>query len=333
MGTRKILSIIIPAYNVEKYLEQCLGSFEVEAILDDMEILIVNDGSTDRTEEIGRQFERKYPNTYKIISKENGGHGSTINTGIQMAQGKYFKVVDGDDWINQKVFEEFVQYLKKVDSDIVATEVLKIDHLTQKPIKKQEPLFWNVPFDQECKFNEIDGKAYIKMHAMTIKTNILRDNNIKITEHQFYVDAEYIFYPLPYVKTIIFHNIQLYMYRLGLPGQSMDINKMQRNLCHHENVLNNLLEYYRNLDKTCIETGTLLYMQNSIARILVSQIKIYISFPLKSGMKKRAILLDKRIKKEFPEIYRSVKNKSIWMLRNTGYLLFPIAVLCFKMKK
>lgn len=329
----KVLSIIIPAYNVEQYLEQCLNSFEVKNILEDIEILIINDGSTDSTEEIGKRFEKKYPDTYKVITKENAGHGSTINKGIQVAKGKYFKVIDGDDWVNQEVFEEFVQYLKNVDSDIVATEVMKIDHLTQKPIKKQEPLFWNVPFDQECKFSEVNGKAYIKMHAMTIKTSILRDNEIRITERQFYVDAEYIFYPLPYVKTIIFHNIQLYIYRLGLPGQSMDITKMQRNSCQHLNVLNNMLNYYKNFERESIEEGTLHYMQNSIARILVSQLKIYISFPLKNAMRKEAMLLDKRIKKEFPEIYGNVKNKSIWLLRKTKYLLFPLAVLCFRIKQ
>lgn len=328
----KILSIIIPAYNVERYLDQCLKSFEVEKILDDIEILIIDDGSKDHTKEIGKRYEEKYPDTYKVISKENGGHGSTINKGIQIAQGKYFKVIDGDDWVNKEVLEEFVQYLEKVNSDIVATDVVKVDHVTQKPIKKQEPLFWDVSFDKEYKFSEINRKAYIKMHAMTIKTSILRDNNIRITEKQFYVDAEYIFFPLPYVKTVIFHDIKLYMYRLGLPGQSMDIHKMQKNAEQHLNVLNNMLEYYRRMDKTSVETGTLQYMQANIARILVSQMKIYISFPLKSNMKQESRKLDEKIKKEFPEIYESVSNRSVWALRKTKYVLFPLAVIGFKVK-
>ena len=94
-----------------------------------------------------------------------------------------------------------------------------------------------------------------------------------------------------------------------------------------------MLNYYKNFERESIEEGTLHYMQNSIARILVSQLKIYISFPLKNGMRKEAMLLDKRIKKEFPEIYGNVKNKSIWLLRKTKYLLFPLAVLCFRIKQ
>ena len=96
----KILSITIPSYNVEKYIDKCVQSMLVDSILDDIEILIVNDGSKDSTPEIAKGYVEKYPQTVRLIDKENGGHGSTINAGIREATGKYFKVVDGDDWLN-----------------------------------------------------------------------------------------------------------------------------------------------------------------------------------------------------------------------------------------
>lgn len=118
----KVLSIVIPAYNVEKYLEKCLSSFEIEAVLDRIEILVINDGSGDHTAEIAQRYCEKYPETYFLYNKENGGHGSGINYGIRYATGKYFKVVDGDDWLNTEELEAFVKLLEETDTDIVAAD-------------------------------------------------------------------------------------------------------------------------------------------------------------------------------------------------------------------
>ena len=133
----KILTITIPSYNVEAYLEDCLESFVNSEVMDDIEVLIVNDGSSDRTEEIARRYESKYPNTYRLINKENGGHGSTINTGAAEAKGKYFKVVDGDDWVDTRSFIHLVKVLKKIDADIVASNYTWINHTTKMPEERQ----------------------------------------------------------------------------------------------------------------------------------------------------------------------------------------------------
>ena len=91
----KILSIVVPTYNVEKYLERCIDSLVYdEKVLNDLEILIVNDGSKDNSLQIAKKYEKQYPNTIKVIDKENGGHGSTINAGLKVATGKYFRVID-----------------------------------------------------------------------------------------------------------------------------------------------------------------------------------------------------------------------------------------------
>ena len=117
----KIFTVTIPAYNVEKYLDEILPTYLDERLLDDIKLLIVNDGSKDSTAEIGRRYEEKYPNTVRLINKENGGHGSTINTGIKEASGKYFKVIDGDDWVDTEELVKFIAYLKNADTDIILT--------------------------------------------------------------------------------------------------------------------------------------------------------------------------------------------------------------------
>ena len=327
---KKILTIAIPAYNVERYLRQCLDSFLVESVLEETEVLIINDGSEDSTEQIGLEYQRRFPDSIRVITKENGGHGSAINTGIEYAQGKYFKIVDGDDWVNSEEWEEFIHFLKSQDCDLVASNFRKMDHTTLYPLKQPELTFNNFRYNEMYKFQDIYGKAFIKMHSMTIRTSIFKENNIKISQHCFYVDAEYIFFPIPYIKNVIFYEPDIYMYRLGLPGQSIDIKKMQKNMSNHTHVLERMLRYYGQLDQNQLPDGTVKYMQDSIGKIIASQVKIYISFPLGSGMRKKLMEMDKAIKKKYPDIYNNVTNKSVWLLRRTGYLFFPIASICYQ---
>ena len=109
----KILTVVVPAYNIETYVKQCLDSFVQKEILDDIEVLVINDGSKDRTVELAEAYVRKYPETFRVINKENGGHGSTINRGIKEASGRYFKVVDGDDWVEGEAFVKLVRFFKR----------------------------------------------------------------------------------------------------------------------------------------------------------------------------------------------------------------------------
>ena len=133
----KILTIVIPSYNVEEYLDECLQSFINSSVMNDVEVLIINDGSLDSTPDIAIKYQEQYPDTFRLINKENGGHGSTINTGVAEAKGKYFKVVDGDDWVNTQSFVELVMRLKKTDIDLVASQYTWINHTTRMPEKRQ----------------------------------------------------------------------------------------------------------------------------------------------------------------------------------------------------
>ena len=233
----KILTITIPSYNVEAYLEECLESFVNSEVMDDIEVLIVNDGSSDNTTKIAQRYVDKYENTFRLINKENGGHGSTINTGIREAKGKYFKVVDGDDWVDTRSFIRLVKVLKESDADIVASNYTWINHTTRLPEKRQEYPFEKIEYNKLYKFEEIVGKTIIDMHATTVKTELFRMADEQIDEHTFYVDVEFIAFPIPYVRTVYFIEEPVYQYRLGLPGQSMSIQKMQKNLKNHLRVL------------------------------------------------------------------------------------------------
>ena len=231
----KILTVVVPTYNAEKYLRDNLESFKIPELMEDLEILIVNDGSTDHSLEIAEEYVRQYPDTYRVITKDNGGHGSGINCGIANARGTYFKVVDADDWVGEKAFCDLVRTLKTSNADVVYSGFLwTYDNGETDKTKFQTKAEITIPFEgveyqKTYSFDSIADKLYMKMHNMTIKTEILRENQIHIDEHCYYVDTEYITYPIPYVKTICFVDGFVYYYRLGRSGQSVGLVKMQKN--------------------------------------------------------------------------------------------------------
>lgn len=333
----KILTIVVPAYNAEAYLEYNLNSFLHPSILNDIEVLIINDGSTDRTGSIAQNFVNRYPQTYRLISKENGGHGSGINLGIRLASGKYLKIVDSDDWVNPKQFVSFVHFLKHQDADIVHSGFLWIyeydKQANNRRIKPEirEP-FANVKYGHVYAFNEVANQLYIKIHSMTLKTEILRLMCFPIDEKCFYVDTEFIIYPIPYIKTICFFNGFVYMYRLHGEGQSVDIHKMQENIHDYDRVLNSIFKYYRLLGNQIpcsLQKKT--YIAKIIARTISGKMKILLSYTPSSTQKKRIIAFDQKVKKYFPEIYNQNINPAIKFLRLSNYsIYYP---LCWIVRK
>ena len=117
----KILTVSVACYNVEKFVEEALKPFTMEEVVNDIEVLVVNDGSKDQTSALAHRFEKDYPNTFKVIDKENGGYGSTINTSLKIATGKYFKLLDGDDWYNPEYIRHYLDILKNSEEDLVIT--------------------------------------------------------------------------------------------------------------------------------------------------------------------------------------------------------------------
>ncbi len=320
----KILTISIAAYRVENYLAQCLESFLVPDAENRLEVLIINDGSGEGVNDIARTYEQTYPRIFRLIDKENGGHGSTVNRGIEEAKGKYFKTVDGDDWVTQNGFHELLCFLEQTDADLVVTDYQCFDDRSGQIADEPHYEFSGKKYRYVYDWESVSRHVYINMHAATFRTSILKNMGRKLDEHCFYVDAEYILYPVPWIQTIVFLEEPVYMYRLGMTTQSMDIRNMQKNCSHHEKVLSHLLDFYRECQHD-ISPARLSYIAGGIARILVSQIKIYLSFPPSADYKEKIQSLDQKIKKEYPEVYHSVTNRAVKMLRFSRYHLYQTA--------
>lgn len=324
----KLLTVVIPVYNVENYISQCLDSFLISDILHDIELLVINDGSPDHSAEIIQNYTDKYPDSIKLISKENGGHGSAINLGIQLASGKYFKVVDGDDWVQKDSFRELILFLRSTDSDLIHTNFCWIYERSNKKRHEQAYPFTGVEYKKIYSFESIAHKCFVKMHNMTIRTSILKENCLPLDENCFYVDNEYILYPIPYINTIVFLNSTVYIYRIGRSEQSINIKKMRERCKQHEYVLSALLSFYKQKHSFVSEKVSA-YLANGIARMFCSQVKIYLSYPAEEKYKKEIMKLDLQLKQEYPEIYSAVKNKAVLLLRVSRYRLYKVGSYLF----
>ena len=331
----KVLTVVVPAYNAEKYIRTALDSLCLPDILPLIEVLVINDGSTDSTGKIAEEYCRDHPGSFRLISKENGGHGSGINTGIEHASGKYFKVVDADDWVDRTAFQNLLRTLSHVDDDIVWSGfywAYDKGEASVSDMKKRAEMtvpFRDVEYDTAYPFKEVADEVYIKLHNMTIRTEILKKHQIRVDENCFYEDTEYILFPVPYVRTIRFLEDFVYMYRIGNSGQSMSREKMRQNEESMNRVLKSLLRFYRKLGKEipCPEAN-MHYIENVIARVAAGKYRIMLCEENSGDCVRRMRSFDRMLKQRYPEIYRANRNKAVMLLRTTDFHLYtPASVM------
>ena len=234
-----ILTIAVPSYNIEKYIHKCIESFNniKTELYSDFEVLIINDGSTDKTIDIVKKLSSETSLNLKIINKENGGHGSAVNKGIEEAKGKYFKIIDGDDWVNKADFEEFLLRLKKTDVDLIVTDYTE-QHVYDNYKKRIKVL------EMPDGYRSDSLSKIFPMHSITYRTSLLQEHNIRLTEKIFYVDTQYSIFPMKYVEKWEYWNLDVYQYFLGRPEQSMALINRLKHMEHHRIVMESILEFY-----------------------------------------------------------------------------------------
>ncbi len=222
----KLLTIAIPSYNSENYLSKCIESLLPGG--EDVEILVVNDGSKDNTSAIGHEYEAKYPGIVKVIDKENGGHGSAVNAGVEHATGLFFKVVDSDDWVKKSAYLEILDKLKDFAGSDVILDMLISNFVYEKEgaAKKKVMRYAHaLPKDTVFTWNDVGHffkGQYILMHSVIYRTKLLRECGMKLPDHTFYVDNIFVYEPLPYVKNMYYMDVNFYRYYIGREDQSVN---------------------------------------------------------------------------------------------------------------
>lgn len=228
----KYISFAVPCYNSQDYMKRCIDSLLVGG--EDVEIIIVDDGSTDATGNIADYYEETYPEIVKAVHKKNGGHGSGVNIGLELASGLFYKVVDSDDWLDAEAYRRLLAQIKKfcamkdtrLISDIPDLFVFNYiyDHLDEGTHHTVH--YRNVfPAEEICDWNDIGRfhtSQYLIMHALMFRTELLKAAEVVLPEHTFYVDNIFAYKPLPYVRRIYYMNIDLYHYYIGRADQSVN---------------------------------------------------------------------------------------------------------------
>ena len=223
----KLITFAITSYNSQDYLDRCVESLLVGG--DDVEIIFVNDGSTDRTGEIADEYAAKYPNIISVIHKQNGGHGSGVNAGVHAAKGLFYKVVDSDDWLEKGALLKLLENIKahiefgNVPDMYITNYVYEHSADNTQYVMEYSKQMKNGFFGWD-KMKNFYFSHVMLMHSFTYNTQKLREHYVDLPEHTFYVDNVFAYIPLAYMENPFYLDVDLYRYFIGRDGQSININ-------------------------------------------------------------------------------------------------------------
>ena len=245
----KVLTVVVPTYNMEMFLEKCLSSLVLDEteLMSMYEVLVVIDGATDRSEEIAQGYEERFPDTFRVIVKENGGHGSCCNTGLREARGKYIHFLDSDDWFDEE-FADYLRQLASLDVDIVQTR--RVDELSDRGVSRIHR--YDMAYGRCCRMADFDfgrvDKSFFSIHETTFRSALLRENHVVFLERCSYDDTIFRVAPFPGAGTICVMDVCLYHYLQGRPGQSVARDVKRRKLGQLEQNIFQLLDYVAEMD-------------------------------------------------------------------------------------
>ena len=222
----KYITFAIPCYNSEAYMEKAINSILPAG--EDVETLIVNDGSSDRTKKIGKQYAERFPSIVRVINKENGGHGDAVNSGLSQASGKYFKVVDSDDWVDEDSLMKLLEVIRGFVREGSEVDMIVSNYVYEKAGMEHKKIihYRNVlPQNEIFRWDDIGSfhlDQYILMHSVMYRTEMLKLCQLKLPKHTFYVDNIYVYYPLPHVRLLCYLDVDFYRYFIGREDQSVN---------------------------------------------------------------------------------------------------------------
>ena len=305
----KVLSIIIPAFNTELYIKRCLDSLLYDrTIVGDLDIIVVDDGSTDGTARIAEDYQKEFPDSVSVVKKKNGGHGSAVNAGMRKAIGKYVKVIDSDDWVNIYDFSRFVKDLQTEDADIVVTNVRRQQLYDASSL---DFLFCNEKQQKqgiEMVVKKVMDKSFFfefSMHSMTVKRVMLKKVwGEGLLEKTFYVDQQFVAKVFSGARNFVELPLLIYMYFIGRPEQSMGAGFF-KHIDDHERVLRWLL---KSLDEGETTEHYKAIVSRQIVLMLDTHYQAFLDQKSIEEKKRQAFMdFDKFLRKKYPKYYNEAE--------------------------
>ncbi len=304
------LTIAVPAYNAEDCLAKCLESLSDPRLAGRLEVIVVDDGSTDATRRIAAQYAARIPDRFFVISQENGGHGAAVNAGLGAARGKYFRIVDADDWVDADGLCALLEAMEAFDPDVFVDERVECAADSLKRIE----LPAEARADEVVDYLALTDPRYdrnVDMHTLTVRTALLREREITLLAHTYYVDMQYVIGVACFAETALLVRRAVYNYRLGVGGQSVNPLNFARNYEQHNRVLLACVGFFdRNSSLLTAERAA--YVRRLLVLLANTQYNIaYIYNPDRREGVRQARSLNRYLGSQIPWLSRATMGRRI----------------------
>ncbi len=302
----KYITFAVPCYNSADYMEHC-----IETLLngkEDVEIILIDDGSTDSTGKIADQYQKKYPTIIKTVHKENGGHGSGVNKGLELATGLYYKVVDSDDWVDEEALKKVLDTIKELQKQKNLVDMMVVNYVYEKGDEQKVIRYHRtLPEGKVFSWKEV-GKfkkdAYLLMHSVIYKTEVLKKIHLTLPEHTFYVDNIFVYYPLPHIKKMYYLDVDFYRYFIGRSDQSVNESVMIKRIDQQIFVTKKMIDFFNPYDYWEKNRNLAKYLIHYIDIMMsVSTILLQVSNTKESDQKKKELW--QYLKEKNPKLYKT----------------------------
>ena len=305
----KLLSVVVPCYNSSAYMRRCIDSLLPGG--EDLELLIVDDGSRDNTLAIAQAYAREYPSIVQVIHQENAGHGGAINTGLKHASGQYFKVVDSDDWVDEGALSKVLDRLRRFDRGAQEIDLLIANYVYDKAgAKHKKVMQYRRALPKETALTWSDVRRlplghYILMHSVIYRTGLLRACGLRLPEHTFYVDNLFVYQPMRDVRTLYYMDVDLYHYFIGREDQSVHESVMIRRI-DQQLLVNRLMLHSVDLEVLGDERQRQYLFSYLEIITMVSTVLLFRAGTAEADAKRRALWQE--IERSVPGVYRQLRS-------------------------
>lgn len=311
----KLITFAVPSYNSEAYMRKCIDSILSGG--EDVEIIIVNDGSKDGTGAIADEYAAKYPTICRAIHQENGGHGEGVNQGLRNANGLYYKVVDSDDWLDEGALSKLLETVRRHRDEDTLPDMYITNFIYDRVCDNESftrRYVTNMPVEQFFGWDVVKPfrtSSVLLMHSLMYKVSVLRECGLELPKHTFYVDNIYAYTPLPYVKKMYYMDIDLYHYYIGRADQSVNMANFSKRNDQQNRVMLIMANAYDMRELRKKSKPLYKYMMHTLACIMMITIMFTVAVPTKE---KYAAL---------KQVWSDIKAKDKWLYRKLKYRHYP----------
>lgn len=306
-----ILTIAVPTFNMEWCLEKNLATYQDQALWDRLEVLCLNNDSEDGSRVIMKRFEKECPRIFKVVDRPSKSYGGSVNEAISVARGRYFRIVDADDWVDTLELIKLVGALESCCADVVFTDYQTVDLMSGAvmPVRAADK---GVEYNRKmCDF-DFAMQTLPSIHATTYRTELLRESKFQMQDDIFFVDEEYVILPYLWVKSTIYYPFDVYRYQVANPEQSTSPENRAKYRSHRERVLRRLVKTYQETSKNNFGNPALPYCFRRICLGVGDHFTtLYMYMEDRREGRKLAKEWKLYLKKTAPEFWERTKKKAL----------------------